>query len=47
MNFKTDNDKMIQTIEDALTIIELGISDDDILNEVFDQSLKVFIAYVH
>ena len=34
MNFKTDNDKMIQTIEDALAVIELGVSDDDILNKV-------------
>ena len=46
MNFKTDNDKMIQTIDDALAVIELGVS--DVLNEVFVQSLRVFFgAYLH
>ena len=48
MNFKTDADKMIQTAEDALAVIELGVSDDDILNKVFTQSLKVvFRACLH
>jgi hypothetical protein len=42
MNFKMDVDKMIQTAEDALSIVEVGESEEDILNEVnFGPSMRL------
>lgn len=34
MHYQIDSPKMIQTADDALSNIELGDSDEDILNEV-------------